>query len=151
MKTRFKIVPASYLVLIKNNKILLSHRRNTGFMDGHYVLVSGHMEKDEGFTEAIIREAKEEANIIIHPKNLKVIHVMSRFESQDDTELQERIDVFFTTKKWQGNIKNKEPNKCDGLNWFSLNKLPIKTIPYVKQAINNIRKKIFYSEFGYKK
>ncbi|MFH1427993.1 MAG: NUDIX domain-containing protein [Patescibacteria group bacterium] len=148
---RFKIIPSSYIILIRANKILLSRRFNTGFMDGKYGLIAGHGERSESFTKTIIREAKEEANITLEAKDLKVIHVMHRYEMQNNPELRERIDIFFTTKKWQGKIKNMEPHKCDDLNWFPVNKLSANTIPYIKFAIHNIQKKIFYSEFGYKK
>jgi len=149
-RKRFKIIPSSYVILIKNNKILLSRRFNTGFRDGYYGLVAGHGERAESFSKSIIREAKEEANIILKAKNLKVVHVMHRFEMQNNPELRERVDIFFVAKKWQGKIKNMEPDKCDDLSWLPINKLPPNTIPYIRQAINNIRKKIFYSEFGYK-
>ena len=38
-KERHKIVPASYLVLIKDSKILLSRRVNTGYEDGKYPML----------------------------------------------------------------------------------------------------------------
>jgi ADP-ribose pyrophosphatase YjhB (NUDIX family) len=149
-KDRLKIIPSSYLVIMKDDKILLSRRYQTGFMDGYYGLAAGHMERAEGFTKAIIREVKEEINIAIKPEDIKVAHIMNRFAPQNDVELQERIDVFFLANQWHGEIKNLEPDKCDDLNWFPLDRLPINTIPYIKEAIKSIRKKIFYSEFGYK-
>jgi 8-oxo-dGTP diphosphatase len=148
-QSRFKIVPASYLLLIKNNKILMSRRFNTGFCDGQYSLIAGHLEKGEGFIKAMVREAKEEANIILKSKDIAVAHVTNRYEPQNNVELSERIDVFFVAKQWRGEIKNMEPDKCDDLSWHQIDKLPINTIPFIKTAINNIRKKIFYSEFGY--
>lgn len=150
-KKRFKIIPASYLILIKNDKILLSRRFNTGFMDDYYGLVSGHGESMESFTKTMIREAKEEANIILSSKNLKAVHIMHRFEMQDNPELRERVDVFFLAKTWQGKIKNLESEKCDDLSWQPMNKLPKNIIPYIKFAIDKIKKNIFYSEIGYKK
>jgi 8-oxo-dGTP diphosphatase len=146
---RFKIVPASYLILIKSNKILMLRRFNTGYQDGNYALVAGHLNGNESFQNAIIRESKEEANIILQPKDLSVAHVMNRYDLQNDLELREKVDVFFVAKKWQGEIKNMEPNKCDDLSWFPIDKLPANTIPYIKKVISNVRKKIFYSEFGY--
>lgn len=148
-KKRFKLVPSSYLVLINNGKILLSRRFNTGFQDGKYSLVAGHLNGNESFTQTVIREAEEEANIDIKPDNLKVAHVMNRNEKLNKAGLRERIDIFFSAKKWKGKIKNTEPNKCDDLSWFPLNKLPKNTIPYIKYAIDNIKKKIFYSEFDF--
>ena len=143
IKERHKIIPASYLVLIKNNKILLQRRFNTGYEDGKYSLVAGHVDKGETFTEAIIREVKEEAGITLQAEDLSVVHVMNR-----NIESDERIDIFFTAKKWTGNIENKEPNKCDDLSWFDLDDMPDNVIPYIKEAINCLKKKITYSEFS---
>jgi len=141
-KERHKITPASYLVLIRDNKILLQRRFNTGYEDGKYSLVAGHVDKGETFTEAIIREVKEEAGITLQAEDLSVVHVMNR-----NIKGNERIDVFFVAEKWTGNIENKEPNKCDDLSWFDLDNIPDNVIPYIKEAINHIKNKIIYSEF----
>jgi ADP-ribose pyrophosphatase YjhB (NUDIX family) len=149
-KERHKIVPASYLFLLKNNKILLQRRFNTGYEDGKYSLVAGHVDKGETFTKALIRETKEEAGIILRENDLKVAYVMHR-NSQEGlvVALNERIDIFFVAEKWEGEIENKEPHKCDDLSWFDLDNLPKNVIPYVKRAIDCIKNKIFYSEYGW--
>jgi len=149
IKERHKNVPASYLVLIKDGKILLQRRFNTGYEDGKYSLVAGHVDKGETFTQTIIREVKEEAGIILSPGDLKVAHVMHRYSGPEWENQNERIDVFFTTEKWEGNIEIKESNKCDDLSWFDLNSLPDNIIPYVRQAIDCINNKEFYSEYGW--
>lgn len=143
VEERHKIIPASYLVLIKNNRILLQRRFNTGYEDGKYSVVAGHVDKGETFTEAIIREVKEEAGITLQAEDLSVVHVMNR-NIQDN----ERIDIFYITEKWTGNIENKEPNKCDDLSWFDLDDMPDNVIPYIKEAINYIKNKVIYSEFS---
>lgn len=143
-KERHQNVPASYLVLIKDNKILLQRRFNTGYEDGKYSMVAGHVDEGENFTEAIIREAKEEAGVELKAEDLKVVHVMHR-KSIDS----ERVDVFFIADKWGGEIKNREPHKCDDLSWFDLNDIPQNAIPYIKQAVDCIKNKIFYSEQGW--
>ncbi|MEK7658507.1 MAG: NUDIX domain-containing protein [Patescibacteria group bacterium] len=144
---RHKIVPASYLVLIKDGKIFLQRRFNTGYEDGKYSIVAGHVDKGETFTQCIIREAEEESGIILKDDDLKVAHVMCRNSGTEENN--ERIDVFFVAEEWDGKIENKEPNKCDDLSWFDLNNLPENIIPYVKQVIDCIKNKIFYSEFGW--
>jgi len=141
-------IPASYLFLIRDNEILLLRRYNTGYEDGNYSVIAGHVDKGESFTEAIIREAKEEANITLKKDDLKVVHIMHR--NSKTTKNNERIDTFFVAENWSGELKNVEPNKCDDLSWFEIDKLPQNIIPYIKQAIEESLDNNFYSEHGWK-
>lgn len=148
-KQRFKIVPACYLVLIKDGRILLLRRYNTGYEDGNYSLVAGHLDGQETFRRAAAREAEEEAGIILNPNDLKVIHVMHRISIPNEPDLRERIDVFLIADKWNGEPQNTEPHKCDDLSWFPLDNLPKNVIPYIRQALECVKNNIFYSEFGF--
>lgn len=142
-KDKFRLIPAVHLLLINNHKILLLRRFNTGYEEGNYSVVAGHVDGGETAFRAMSREASEEAGIKIKQKDLEFAHVMHRMADE------ERIDFFFTTKVWIGNPINKEPNKCDDLSWFSLNNLPDNIIPYVAHAIDCYEKGIKYSEFGW--
>jgi len=144
-KERFKLIPTSHLILLKYNKILLLRRFNTGYEDGNYSVVAGHLDGNETFIQAMVREAKEEADINIKPEDLKVVHVMHRKVPNE-----ERIDFFIMSNKWRGEPKIMEPHKCDDLRWFELDNLPDNIIPYVKQAIDCFLNNILYSEFGWK-
>ncbi|MCJ8346207.1 NUDIX domain-containing protein [bacterium] len=137
-------IPASYLILIRQNKILLLRRHNTGYQDGQYSTIAGHVEEGESFSQCIIREAKEEAGITLKSKDIKSAHIMHR-KSRD----KERVENFFIAQKWEGKLSNMEPHKCDDLSWFALNNLPQNTIPYIRQAIKMITDNVFYSEFGW--
>lgn len=148
-KQRFKLTPASYLVLIKNNKILLLRRYNTGYHDGDYSMVAGHLDGGESFREGMVRETKEEAGIILNSKDLEVVHVMHRQEDFTDVGKRERVDIFIKPNKWDGELKNLEPEKCDDIGWFPLDNLPKNMIPFVRQAVEHIQNKVFYSEFGF--
>jgi ADP-ribose pyrophosphatase YjhB (NUDIX family) len=143
-KERFKIIPAVYLVLMRGNKTLLSRRFNTGFLDGEYSFPAGHLDGNETLIQAMVREAKEEIGIELKPEDLKLAHVMHRKEPNE-----ERVNFFFTADKWVGKPKIMEPHKCDDLSWFEIDNLPTNVIPYIKQAIDCIRNKIFYSEIGW--
>ncbi len=145
-KERHKMTPASYLFLVRDNKILLLRRFNTGYADGKYSMVAGHVDAGEGFINAMIREAEEEAGIKIKQEDLKVVHVMNKKYLDS-----ERVHIFFATDKWDGEVVNREPSKCDDLSWFDINNLPENIIPDVNQAIEYIKNKIFYSEQGYPK
>lgn len=143
MNEKFKLIASVYMLFVKDEKILLLRRCNTGYEDGNYGLVSGHLEAHESLTSAAIRETREESGIDIEAGNLQVKTIMHR--RQND----ERVDFFFEVKGWAGEPLNTEPEKCDDLSWFPLDDLPLNTIPYIKQAIECYRKRIVYSEFGW--
>ena len=54
---RLKLKIAVYIILIKDGKILLGRRFNTGWQDGNYGLPSGHLEPEESMMEALLRES----------------------------------------------------------------------------------------------
>ncbi|HOZ36991.1 MAG TPA: NUDIX domain-containing protein [bacterium] len=150
---RFKITPASYVLLFNDkNEVLLGLRQNTGYRDGQHVVPSGHMEEGESFSACAVREAKEEANVEINTEDLKLAHVLHRLESdseEPDAKSRQRLDVFFVARKWTGEINNNEPEKCVELRWFPLNDLPDKLFPYVKFVLGQYQKGIMFSEIGF--
>ena len=146
MSVRHTIIPASYLILTKEGKILLIRRFNTGFEDGNYSMIAGHVDQGETFTEAMIREAHEEAGITLSPGDLQLVHMMHR-KSHIDAE--ERIDAYFLANTWSGNLENKEPHKCDNFLWCDMNNVPENTIPYITFALEKIKQNISYSEYGW--
>jgi len=145
-KERFRQMSTAHLFLIRDNKILLLRRFNTGFEDGKYSVVAGHIDENETARQSMIREAKEEAGIDIDIEKLDVAHVMHR---KGRTKGNERIDFFFVARDWHGKPKNLEPEKCDDLQWFEFGKLPENTIPYIRQAIDSYLKNRIYSEHGW--
>ncbi len=145
-KEHFKLVCAVYLILKKEGKILLLRRYNTGFEDGNYGLISGHINGGELITHAMIREAKEEAGIDILPEDLRIVHVVHR---KCSGQAFERICFFLSASEWNGKISNMEPGKCDDIRWFPINNLPPNTIDYIRRAIDYSDNNIFFSEDGW--
>ena len=146
MKEYYPFIGASYLLLIRDNKILLLRRSNTGFMDGYYSLPAGHLDGEETVREGMAREALEEVGIMVRPEDLNVIHVMHR---KSPSSKRERMDFFMTATKYKGEITNCEPHKCDDLSWFRVDSLPENTIDYIRAVINSYINKEFYSEVGW--
>lgn len=144
-KERNKAVGAVYLFLIKENKILLMRRNNTGYYDGYYSAPAGHIEERELPTEALIRETKEEIGISIQALDVLLVHTMYRTK-HDDTG--DRLDMFFITSKWIGEIQNCESHKCDEVVWFELDKLPEKMMHHVKYALMKYQNGINFSELS---
>ncbi|MBP6005432.1 NUDIX domain-containing protein [Candidatus Saccharibacteria bacterium] len=144
-KERFKLIPAVYLVLRRGDEVLLLRRANTGYQDGKYGLVAGHLDGDELGTTAMVREAKEEAGIDIDPANLRFVHVAHRLSRNQVG--QERIDLFYELREWQGKIINAEPEKCDDLSWFDIKDLPENMLPFVRRVLTDIAQGVNYSEY----
>lgn len=142
--SRFTYVGSAYLLLIREGKILLLRRANTGFMDGMYGLPAGHLEGGETAREGGAREAHEEIGINIHPADMEVVHVMHRKAAQD-----ERFDIFMMARAHEGEVQNKEPEKCDDLSWFPLEALPENTIDYIRVALRHVQSGTCYSEYGW--
>lgn len=142
-KKRFQMPVAVHLLLIRDGKILLLRRFNTGYEDGNYSIVAGHSDGNEDVKSAMIREAREEAGIEITQNNIQFASVMHR--KSDD----ERIDFFFIADLWEGEIINMEPQKCDDLSWFEIDNLPYNIIPYVKRAIENYISGVKFDIYGW--
>jgi ADP-ribose pyrophosphatase YjhB (NUDIX family) len=134
---------AVHLFLLRDEKILLLRRYNTGYEDGNYSVVAGHLNGGEKIITAAIREAQEEVGIEIQEKDVEIVQMMHRISDN------ERIDFFVTISAWKGEITNQEPDKCDHLAWFSLDELPENTVPYVRQAIRNYQNGVQFSSFGW--
>ena len=139
---RASLVAAVHLLPIKDGKVLLLRRFNTGYQDGNYSTVAGHIDRQEFSTEAMVREAREEAGMSIRAEDLKLVHVMHRL-----CEEREGMDFFFELKEWEGEIQNREPAKCDDLSWFALDQLPANVVPYVRAGIEHYLSGKVFSEF----
>lgn len=145
MKERFKLIPAVYLLLRRGDEVLLSRRANTGYQDGKYSLVAGHLDGDELAIDAMIREAQEEAGITVDTKDISFVHLAHRLTRNEPG--QERLDMFFECWNWQGEITNMEPEKCDDLAWHKIEDLPSDTLPLIKLVIGDIMDGSHYSEY----
>jgi 8-oxo-dGTP diphosphatase len=143
MAERFTVIPAVYIVLRRDDKILLIRRANTGYHDGFYSLPAGHVDGKEPAIIAAAREAKEEIDVDIALIDLQLVHMMHRVAEEGDHE---RVDFYFEAKQWQGEPRNAEPAKCDDLAWFAPNELPEKTVPVVRKALEKIAVDINYSD-----
>lgn len=142
---RFTLRAAVYLVLIRDGKTLLTRRFSTGWMDGKYSLIAGHLDGGEKISDAMIREAYEEAGIKIAKGDLRPLKVLHRFSSND----QEYMDFFFMAEKWEGEPGIKETDKCDDMSWFPINDLPENTLPHVKDVIENYKDGVAFVESGW--
>ena len=141
--TRTALLVAAHLFLLRDDLVVLLRRCNTGYEDGNYSVVAGHLDGGEEVITAAIREAWEEAGVRLSPRDLRVVGVMHR-RAED-----ERIDFFLAAKTWAGEPTNAEPHRCDELAWFPLDRLPSNVIPYVRRALENFSRGVWFESFGW--
>lgn len=134
MKERFRVIVDVHIALLREDAghgtVLLAERANTGYGDGLYHLPSGHLEPGETVVEGTIREAYEEVGVELTPHDLRFAHVMHHHE--------DRIGFFFTARRWRGEPTNAEPEKCAGIGWFPLDRLPANMVGYPVAALAHI-------------
>lgn len=111
---------------------LFSLRSNTGYKDGQYSLVAGHLEAEESLKACAIREAQEETGVHIRPEALELCHVMRRHSDQH------RISFYFLCRTWDGKLENKEPHKCAELRWCKPEALPQPMVDHVALALKSV-------------
>ena len=112
-----------HLMLIQDGKLLLQHKI-AGTLNGIYTPISGHVDKGEGVIEALVREAKEEADITLNPNDLKVSVVAHLLDAPYKGGTADIINFFIFTDKYEGTIRNMEPDKTDSLAFYDLDHLP---------------------------
>lgn len=140
---RFRLIPEVHLLLEQRGRLLLLQRHNTGWGDGLYSLVAGHVDGGETARQAMAREAREEAGLQIDPADLRLVHLIHRRSDE------ERLSLFFTTQRWQGTPRNLEPHKCSDLAWFARDALPAAMVGYVRHALAEVQAGRLDSEYGW--
>lgn len=131
MKEMFK--SAVHMIIVNNdNKILLQKRKGSKLWPGYYALPAGHIDEGENQYDALVREAKEELDIEINPKDIINSYVVLRrnFFEIDDKKLEPYIDYYFEISKYKGIPKIVELNKCEELIWSNIDDLPEPFINY---------------------
>jgi 8-oxo-dGTP diphosphatase len=139
---------ACFVVLRRGNDVAMLRRKNTGWMDGYFGLPAGKVEYGEPYTLAVIREAKEEAGVIIELENLRFVHVAHR-HGEEGAGFMDWVDVYFEADSWSGEPHNAEPHKADAIDWVSLAELPETIVPPQRAALQSIAKGESYSEYGW--
>jgi 8-oxo-dGTP diphosphatase len=158
MIDRFAVVPASYLFLLRDGsdgpvrrggtEVLLQRRGEVPYMAGHWAAAAaGHVEKGETAHDAARREAAEEIGVT--DPDLAIVTVMQR--TGGDDPINERIDFFFTARRWQGEPAIREPRKATHLGWFPLDDLPAPLVPHEAAVLRMIRTGVAepYTTFGF--
>ena len=152
----FTVVPASYIILLReattarpaqdatgttasSAEVLLQLRRNTGYMDNHWACgAAGHVEAGESAFAAALRETREELGLRVREAALEPLTAMHRTNGTD-APIEQRLDMFFLLRDWQGTPTIQEASKNAGLRWFALDALPELVPPHERMVLELLR------------
>jgi len=121
---RRRVVVDVILLLMRNGRILLRERANTGYGDGAYEPPSGELADRETIVETAIRVASA-AGIAIGGENVSLAHVMH------DVSGGGRIAFFLSVSGWTG-----QPASSDAC-WFPAGDLPTNMLDRARVALRN--------------
>ena len=136
--TRPGLVAAAYVVLRRDDEVLLQLRQGTGYRDGFWALVAGHLEAGESIVDAAVREAAEEAGVVVDPADLRPLTTIHRFEV-GGPPVEQRCDVFFEATRWRGEPARLESDTAERIGWFSLDRLPEPVVPHELVVLEHLR------------
>ncbi|GGQ88107.1 NUDIX hydrolase [Kitasatospora griseola] len=134
-----------HLVLLDANTVLLGRRHNTGYANGLWHLPAGHMELGETVTRSMTREAEEELGILIAEDDLALVHTLHHLDAEDGRS---RLQLFFRPARYDGQVCNAEPHKCEELRFWPFDELPTSTVPYTVHALGRITRGSALSTLG---
>ena len=137
---------ASFVLLRKENQVLLMKRANTGYCDGMYSMPAGHIETGESPTEAIVREAQEEVGVVLNVDAINCVYTQYNGSNKNDY-----ANFFFVANQWGGEIANLEPEKCSELYWCDQDNLPENLTPEVAEMFSSIKHGKTYGEVDIEK
>jgi 8-oxo-dGTP diphosphatase len=112
------------LLLMRNGRILLRERANTGYGDGAYEPPSGQLADRETIIETAIRVAWG-AGIVIGTENVSLAHVMH------DVSGGGRIAFFLSVSGWTGQSTSPD------VGWFPVGDLPTNMLDRARVALRN--------------
>ena len=136
---RFRVVPAAYVLLRRDDAVLLQLRQGTGYRDGYWAAAAaGHVEQGESVVAAAAREAREELGVEIAPADLRPLTVLHRGVPRGPA-LEQRADFFFTATEWVGEAALLERDKAADLRWFGLDDLPDPVVPHELHVLRALR------------
>ncbi|WP_371640735.1 NUDIX domain-containing protein [Streptomyces virginiae] len=135
-----------HLYLERDGQVLLGLRHpDSAYAGGTHHFLAGHCEQESAVT-CLVREAQEEAGLLIDPADVELAHVVHMVDQPGD---QPRIGFVFRARQWAGTPEVREPDRCVFWGWWPADGLPEPIVPYTRAAIEGIRAGRPYTELGW--
>ncbi|MEV7416034.1 NUDIX domain-containing protein [Streptomyces sp. NPDC089919] len=130
----------------EQGRVLLGLRHPSSRYAGntwHYL--AGRCEQ-ESATACLVREAWEEAGLVVDPADVELVHVVHVVEGPGELPL---LQLVFRVRRWEGAPEVREPDKCLAWRWWAPQELPDRLVRYTRLAIGGIAEGRAYSELGW--
>ncbi len=131
------------VIIQKDNKVCMIKRKNTGYMDGYYAFVGGHVEKGESLKQAGIREVKEECGVVIKAEDMNFVCGIRNGKRED------YFNYYYVVSNFEGKLQNMEEDKCEEIVWIDKNAIPDNTVDNDKRALYNYLNNIKLDEYNF--
>jgi 8-oxo-dGTP diphosphatase len=125
-------VGGGVLIFNKKKEILLMRRAKTRNEDGWWSKPGGGVEYGEKAIVSMKREIKEEAGI-----NIDIWGYLPHTDHIIKKDKQHWVAFNYLGSLKSGTAKIMEPEKCDRIGWFSLDKLPKKIQQTTRESVRN--------------
>ncbi|MFG2386040.1 NUDIX hydrolase [Streptomyces avermitilis] len=109
----------------------------------HYL--AGRCEQESALA-CLVREAREEAGLVIDPVDVELAHVVHVVDTPGALPL---MQLVFKARRWEGVPKVLEPDKCLTWKWWPRHELPDRIVSYTRTAITAISEGRPYSQLGW--
>jgi 8-oxo-dGTP pyrophosphatase MutT (NUDIX family) len=128
---KHSIVSNTLLYCPEDNTVFLIKRSRAVSSPGIWCIPGGHVEKDESFSQAALREANEEVGELPSRRELS----RESFKEDDKEIIIYVCSVRLEDKKsWKPRL-NSESSDCD---WFPIDSIPSNTFDTIKSTIKKL-------------
>ena len=127
------------LLLNPEKTLVVLGKRQGGYKAGWFGAPGGHLELGESLESCARRELKEETGL----EALKLQWIGVVRDAQDNYDF---IHFIFVCTTWEGELRVCEPQKCEGWDWFPLDRLPAPLIPGHALGIQLLRNGKFFAD-----
>ncbi|WP_051887817.1 NUDIX hydrolase [Streptomyces seoulensis] len=144
--TELNIVGVHLYAEDADGRVLLGLRHpDSAFAGSTWHFLAGHCER-ESAAACLVREAYEEAGLLIDPADLELAHVVHVLHGPS---ARPRMQLVFRARRLGGTPWLREPDKCLAWRWWDPDGLPEPLVPYARTVIDGIRAGRGYSETGW--
>jgi 8-oxo-dGTP diphosphatase len=149
-RQHYQAIVDVHLLLMRDRRVLLGRRANTGYGDGAYEPPSSRLAERETIVEAAIRVAAAQPGIALSPSHVSLAHVMH------DVSGAGRIAFFLTADGWDGEpgggtdgrgTDTHSAASYSDFDWFDIDDLPANMIDRARVAVRNYAAGVGFSTY----